>query len=413
MAAEPFYNAQINDSIYSAFAGIAGDPEKWKKLDQRFMDIRAARKIRIAVMLCMAFALCMFFGGCTPEKKGGTRTIGISMPSKAIERWSRDGEYLKDRFESQGYDVELRYSDEDINHQIEDIQVLIADDVDLLIVVAVDGSALFRTLEDADYKNIPVIAYDRLIMDSDAVDCYVSFDNYQVGVLQAQFIADELGLENSEETYSIELVSGDPADNNAVFFYNGARSVLDPYLDSGKLNIPSGKLEFLQTSTPNWSTDKAFENMQNILASYYSDRKRLDAVLCASDALSLGASQALMSDYAGGNMPVITGQDADVAALQNIVDGRQTMTIFKNVKTEANMAVEVAEAILNGEELTSSLAEDFTDDCVFDTSSYDNGSKIVPSYLLVPEVITAGNLDTLVGTGLYKWDRDRRYLVAE
>ena len=363
-------------------------------------------------MIIVVFALGVLLAGCVPQSRSEAKTIGIAMPSKSLERWSRDGEYLKESFESRGYNVELRYSNGDINQQIEDIQVLIADDVDFLIIVAIDGSTLFRTLEDAEFKNIPVMAYDRLIMDSNAVDCYVSFDNYQVGVLQAQFIVDRLELENNNESYNIELASGDPADNNAVFFYSGARDVLEPYLKSGRLNIPSGKLEFLQTATPDWSTDLAFENMQNTLASYYADKTRLDAVLCAADNLSIGVTSALISDYAGDNVPVITGQDADTAALQSIVDAHQTMTIFKNVNKEANMAVEVAEAVLEGKAIDASLAEESTVECVFDNNSYDNGKKIVPSYLLKPEVITVHDLDTLAETGLYKWDEHHKYLVA-
>ena len=240
--------------------------------------MRFDHNLRTTLIAVMVMVLCFLFGGCAQQQsREGAGTIGIAMPSKTIERWSRDGEYLKKSFEAHGYDVELRYSDDDINHQINDIQVLIADDVDLLIIVAIDGSALFRTLEDAEFKHIPVIAYDRLIMNTDAVDCYVSFDNYRVGALQAQFIEERLGLEDSRDSFNIELVSGDPADNNAIYYYNGARDVLQPYLDSGKLKIPSRKLEFLQTCTPGWSTDEAYENMQNILASYYSDKTRLDA----------------------------------------------------------------------------------------------------------------------------------------
>lgn len=383
-----------------------------KAVSGRLRLNRPKRLIRTIIVILMLMALGVLSGGCAQQNRESAGTIGIAMPSKTLERWCRDGEYLKKRFESQGYNVELRYSDDDINQQISDIQVLIADDVDLLLVVAVDGSALFRTLEDAKFKNIPVIAYDRLIMNTDAVDCYVSFDNYRVGALQAQFIVDDLGLDDSEESFNIELVSGDPADNNAVYFYNGARDVLQPYLDSGKLKIPSRKLEFLQTCTPGWSTDEAFENMQNVLASYYSDKTRLDAVLCASDALSLGVIPALYSDYAGGNIPVTTGQDGDTAALQAIVDGRQTMTIYKNVNNEADIAVEVANAMLKGRQLNASLTEDFPTECVFDDTSYDNGTKVVPSYLLIPEVVTAQNLDSLVDTGLYKWDERHKYLVA-
>ena len=260
-------------------------------------------------------------------------------------------------------------------------------------------------------NDIPVIAYDRLIMDTDSVACYISFDNYSVGKMQAQFIVDKLGLDSSEETYNIELVSGDSADNNAVFFYNGAVDLLAPYIDSGRLKIPSGKREFLQTSTPGWSIDLAFENMQNTLSSYYSNGTKLDAVLAANDGTAFGAAQAILSDYTGGNMPLITGQDGEIASLRNIVDGTQSMTIYKNVSDEADVTAEVAKAILEGKTLDSSVTESFSAEAVFDTESYDNGVKKVPSYLLSPEVITIDNIGTLVDTGMYMWDSEHKYLI--
>ncbi len=368
-------------------------------------------KLKTGISAALAAALVLTAAGCSPGKKNGAKTVGIAMPAKSLERWNRDGEYLKQKFEAAGYNVELRFSDNSTDQQVNDIQVLIADDVDLLIIAAIDGSTLFRTLEDAEIKNIPVIAYDRLIMNTDSVACYISFDNYSVGKMQAQFIVDELGLDDSEETYNIELVSGDSADNNAVFFYNGAVDLLAPYIDSGRLKIPSGKREFLQTSTPGWSIDLAFENMQNTLSSYYSNGTKLDAVLAVNDGTAFGAAQAILSDYTGGNTPVITGQDGEIASLRNIVDGIQSMTIYKNVTDEANVTVEVAEAILGEKPIDGSLASSLSAECVFDTESYDNGKKVVSSYLLKPEIITVGNLDYLADTGLYRWDDDHKYLI--
>ena len=371
------------------------------------------QKLKAGILSVLIALLAITSSGCSPQNRREAKTVGIVMPAKSLERWNRDGEYLKQMFEAQGYNAELRFSDNSIEQQVNDIQVLIADDVDVLIIAAIDGSTLFRTLEDAQIKHIPVIAYDRLIMNTNAVDCYVSFDNYSVGTLQAQFIVDELGLDDSEETYNIELVSGDSADNNAVFFYNGAVDLLTPYIDSGRLKIPSGKREFLQTSTPGWSIDLAFENMQNTLSSYYSNGTKLDAVLAVNDGTAFGAAQAILSDYTGGNTPVITGQDGEIASLRNIVDGIQSMTIYKNVTDEANVTVEVAEAILDGKPIDGTLVSSLSAECVFDTESYDNGKKYVPSYLLTPEVITIENLGSLVDTGLYKWDSEHKYLTAD
>ncbi len=353
------------------------------------------RKLEQLIFFILCFAMAATLSGCNGGKDPSAKTVGIVMPSKSIERWGRDGEYLRSLFTEEGYNVELRFSD-DVLRQINDIQVLIADDVDILIVVPIDGGTLSRTLEDATIKNIPVISYDMLVLNTDAIDCYVSFDNYRVGALQGQYIVDALSPDETEDTFNIELVTGDPADNNARFFFGGAIDVLQPYIDSGKFIVPSGKTTFDQTATPGWSMDLAFKNMQNTLASYYSDGKRLDAVMCSNDGLGLGVLNAVQSDYLGGNTPVITGQDGDTAALQSIRDGKLSMTVYKDVRNEADVTVSVATAILEGKALDESLIGELPAECVFDTESYDNGVKKVPSFLLVPEVIDSDNVDSLL-----------------
>ena len=363
-------------------------------------------------LLITYLSVVLVLQGCNSANDPSAKTVGISMPTKTIERWNRDGNYLKTLLEKQGYNVELRFADNNILHQINDIQVLIADDVDILFVVPIDGSTLSRTLEDAKIKNIPVISYDTLVMNSDAVDCYVSFDNYRVGALHGQYIVDSLRPDETDGTYNIELVTGDPADNNAKFFFRGAIDVLQPYIDSGKFIVPSGKTSFDQVSTPLWSMDLAFRNMQNTLASYYSDKKRLDAVMCSNDLLGLGVLNAIQSDYMGKNIPVVTGQDGDIAALRSIIDGKLSMTVYKNVGNEAKVAVSVATAILEGKAIDESLLKDLPAECVFDTESYDNGIKKVPSFLLVPETINAENIDTLTKDGAYVWDKNGKYLIS-
>ncbi len=341
-----------------------------------------------------------------------SKIIGISLPTKSLERWNRDGIYLKEQFESQGYNVELRYSNDDVYQQNNDIECLIADGVDVLIVVPIDGDALSQTLKRAGEDGIEIISYDRLIRNTDAIDYYVSFDNNGEGRLQGQYIIDSLNLDKAQGTYNIEFVLGDPADNNATYYFNGAMEVLKPYLDSGKLNIPSGKESFEEAATPGWSTDDAYENMQNTLASYYSDGSRLDAVLASNDAVALGASKAIQSDYKGSNFPIITGQDADIITIHNIVDNTQAMTVFKNVNEEAAVAVEVAGALLEGRKPSDELIASLPKGTVFDTESYNNNARVVSSYLLPPAVITRANLDTLVATGHYKWDGEHKYLTS-
>ena len=302
----------------------------------------------LALVMTLSLVAC---GGDTPANNentdnDGAQTVGISMPTKSLERWNRDGSYLKEQFEKAGYNVLLTYSDNDNNQQNNDIANMLAENIDLLIVAAIDGEALAQTLADAKDQNVPVIAYDRMITNSDAVNYYVSFDNYTVGVLQAQYVIDKLDLANAgDKTYNIEFTAGDPADNNAGFFFNGAYDTLKTYIDAGTLKIPSGKTTFEQVATPAWSTDTAMENFQNTLASYYSDGTVLDIALCSNDSTAMGVAKAITSDYAGSNTPLVTGQDGDIANLQNIVDGVQTMTVYKNVADEAGVTLVLAQAL--------------------------------------------------------------------
>lgn len=374
--------------------------------------------LAMLLALVMTLSLVACGGGDTPSNNensdnDGAQTVGISMPTKSLERWNRDGSYLKEQFEKAGYNVLLTYSDNDNNQQNNDIANMLAENIDLLIVAAIDGEALAQTLADAKDQNVPVIAYDRMITNSDAVNYYVSFDNYTVGVLQAQYVIDKLDLANAgDKTYNIEFTAGDPADNNAGFFFNGAYDTLKTYIDAGTLKIPSGKTTFEQVATPAWSTDTAMENFQNTLASYYSDGTVLDIALCSNDSTAMGVAKAITSDYAGSNTPLVTGQDGDIANLQNIVDGVQTMTVYKNVADEAGVTLVLAQALLAGETIDASLCDKFAVEAACNTTDYSNGTNAATSFLLVPYSIDAENLQLLVDTGNYAWDADNKYLVS-
>ncbi|HCT90503.1 MAG TPA: ABC transporter substrate-binding protein [Lachnospiraceae bacterium] len=343
---------------------------------------------------------------------GGGGKIGISMPTQSLERWNRDGSYLDEQFKAAGYETVLTYSDNDSGRQVNDIQNMLADGVDLLVVAAIDGEALNTAMDEAAEANVPVIAYDRLIM-NDAVSYYVSFDNYTVGKLQGEFVESQLDLKNAgDKTYNIEFTAGDPADNNAGYFYNGAVDVLQPYIDAGTLHVVSGQTDFDTVATAQWNTDTALERAQNVLSSYYADGTQLDVWVCSNDSTALGVAQAVTSDYAGDNDVLITGQDGDEANLKNIVDGIQTMTVYKNVSNESIVTLALAQAMMNGETIDESLIPSFGIECAFDTESYETseGNKC-PSFLLVPSVITKDNLQDLVDTGLYTMGDDG-YLAA-
>ena len=344
-----------------------------------------------------------------PAADAGGKKVGIAMPTKSLERWNRDGSYLEEQFKSKGYEVKLTFSDNKIDQQVKDIEGLIADDVDLLVIAAIDGESLTQVLAEAKEENIPVISYDRLIMNTDAVSYYVSFDNYTVGKLQGEFVRDQLDLDNQAGPFNIEFTAGDPADNNAGFFFNGAYDVLKPYIDEGKLNVVSGQTAFDQVATKSWDTATAMNRFQNILGSNYSDGTQLDVALCSNDSTALGVTQAIETDYAGTNSVIITGQDGDEANLKNLVDGKQTMTVYKAVANEAVATLDIGVALLNGETPDESLISSagWSFECAYDTSSYDNGTGIIPSYLLVPTVVTKDNLQKeLVDTGYYTMDAE-------
>lgn len=335
---------------------------------------------------------------------GDAKTIGISMPTQSLERWNRDGSYLDEQFQAAGYKTIVTYSDNKAEQQVNDIQNMLAQGVDLLVVAAIDGEALNPVMNDAGASGIPVISYDRLIK-NDNVSYYVSFDNYTVGNLQGNFVKDALDLDNAAGPFNIEFTAGDPADNNAPYFFNGAMDVLKPYIDSGKLVVPSGQTDFTSVATEQWQTDVALDRAQTVLASYYSDGTKLDAWLCSNDSTSLGVAQAITADYAGGNPVIITGQDGDVANLRNIKDGVQSMTVYKAVANEAVVTLDLVKAMLDGGTIDDSLisASGWDFDCAYDTESYEtsDGNKC-PSFLLVPDVVTADNMEEkLVTPGYY------------
>lgn len=377
----------------------------------------------IALVLAIALALVLVACGtaatkASPEASAAATEqvaaggkIGVAMPTKSLERWNRDGSFLQKAFEEKGYEVELVYSDNDVNKQVNDIENLIADKVNLLVIVAIDGESLSTVLQSAVDAKIPVISYDRLIMNTDAVSYYVSFDNYTVGKLQGEYVVDalKLDLKDTSKSYNIEFTAGDPADNNAGFFFNGAYDVLSPYIEAGILKVPSGQMKFEEVATASWKTENALNRMQNILASYYADGTVLDVALCSNDSTSLGVTQAIGSDYKGTNSVIITGQDGDEANLANIVDGKQSMTVYKAVANEAVVTVDLADAILKGETPNGDLitSAGWTFDCTYDTESYNNNNATIPSFLLVPTVVTKDNIQTeLVDTGYYTMGAD-------
>ena len=325
--------------------------------------------------------------------------VGISMPTKSSARWIADGNAMVEYFQEQGYKTDLQYAEDDIPNQLAQIENMITKGVDALVIAAIDGTTLSDALQQAHDQGIVVVSYDRLIRDSENVDYYATFDNFQVGVLQASYIEEVLGLKDGDGPYNIELFGGSPDDNNAYFFYDGAMSVLQPYIDNGQLVVQSGQTGMDKVSTLRWDGATAQARMDNLLSAYYSD-KAVDAVLSPYDGLSIGILSSLKGvGYGSGDqkMPVVTGQDAEVASIKSILAGEQTSTVFKDTRELARVAVDMVDALLQGGEVP-----------VNDTETYDNGVKVVPSYLLVPVSVDASNYkEALVDSGYYTEDELR------
>lgn len=353
----------------------------------------------IALFMILALVLSMAACGGSEPTSGGDEEaaamIGVSMPTKSLQRWNQDGENMKAMLEDAGYKVDLQYGgDNDIPTQVSQIENMITEGCKVLVIAAIDGSSLTEVLKQAKEQNIPVIAYDRLIMNSDAVSYYATFDNYQVGVMQGQYVETALDLKNQKGPFNIELFTGDPADNNATFFFGGAMEVLKPYIDSGVLVVASGQTTQAQVSTADWKSENAQTRMENLITSngYSPKGKKLDAVVCSNDSTALGATNALVSvGYTKDDMPIITGQDCDKANTKNMIQGLQSMSVFKDTRTLADKVVGMVDAIVKGGEPE-----------INDTKTYDNGVGVVPSYLCAPVVCTVDNYkEILIDSGYY------------
>jgi putative multiple sugar transport system substrate-binding protein len=325
------------------------------------------------------------------------KLVGISMPTKSSSRWISDGENMVKVFEAAGYNAELQFAEDDIPTQLTQIESMVANGADVLVIAAIDGATLTDVLQKAKDAGILVMAYDRLLVNTDNVDYYSTFDNFQVGVLQAQQIVDALDLENAEGPFNIELFGGSPDDTNAYYFYDGAMSILQPFIDSGKLVVVSGQMGMDKVSTLRWDGATAQARMDNLLSAYYAD-KRIDAVLSPYDGLSIGILSSLKGVGYGSAeqpMPVVTGQDAEIPSVRSILAGEQYGTIFKDTRELAAVTAQMVDAALKGEEVP-----------INNTTTYDNGVKVVPSFLLVPHSVDISNWEELlIGSGYYTMDQ--------
>ncbi|GHH44341.1 multiple monosaccharide ABC transporter substrate-binding protein [Streptomyces candidus] len=360
-----------------------------------------------AATFAAAALLLVSLTACGQEARGGSRykadtgkggTIGLAMPTKASERWIADGQNMAKQFEKAGYQTDLQYGDDKVENQIAQIENMITKGRKLLVIAAIDGAALTEVLQRAHDAGIPVISYDRLILGTPYVDYYASFDNERVGELEGKYIVEklQLGEPSAEaarrESHSIELFAGSPDDNNTKYFWNGALKVLQPYLKTGQLVVRSGQTKMNQATTLRWDGGTAQKRMDDLISKNYGER-RVDAVLSPYDGISIGIISALKSAGYGTKsrpLPVVTGQDAELASVKSIIGGEQTQTVFKDTRKLAAQAVAMGDAVLNGRKPE-----------VNNTTDYDNGKKIVPSYLLKPVSIDKSNTQLLVDEGYF------------
>lgn len=348
--------------------------------------------MKITSLLITATAAITFAAAAYAEG-----SVGIAMPTKSSARWISDGNSMLEQFEAAGFTADLQYAEDDIPNQLAQIENMITKGVDVLVIAAIDGTTLSNALENAHFAGIKVIAYDRLIRDSGYVDYYATFDNFKVGVQQASSLVSGLEARFGAGPYNVELFGGSPDDNNAYFFYDGAMSVLQPLIDNGTVNILSGQTGMDTVGTLRWDGAVAQSRMDNLLSAYYTDAT-LQGVLSPYDGLSIGILSSLKGvSYGTGDlkMPIVSGQDAEVPSVKSMLAGEQYSTVFKDTRELARVTVGMVQAVLEG-----GTPE------INDTKTYDNGVKIIPSYLLEPVSVDVSNWEAiLLNSGYYTADQ--------
>ncbi|MYW65481.1 substrate-binding domain-containing protein [Streptomyces sp. SID8379] len=363
------------------------------------MRNRRAAVSAIAATATLALALT----ACGQDSEGGSKsdkgdakgsTVGIAMPTKSSERWIADGNNVVNSLKAKGYKTKLAFGEDDPDQQVSQIENMITQGVSALIVAAIDNKSLGNVLQEAHDAGIPVIAYDRLILGSKNVDYYATFDNEKVGQLQATSLVEKLGLTSGKKgPFNLELFAGSNDDNNTKYFFGGAMKVLQPYIDKKQLVVRSKQTKMNQVTTLRWDGATAQKRMDDILTSKYSS-ERVDAVLSPYDGISIGIISALKSDGYGTKakpLPAVSGQDAEVASVKSIIAGQQYSTVYKDTRELAKRAVTMVDDVLKDKKPETN-----------DDKTYDNGAKVVPSYLLQPVAVTKENYEkTLIDGGYY------------
>ena len=322
-------------------------------------------------LLSVAAALTLF--GTQVSAKD--LTIGMSIDDLRLERWQKDRDIFVKKAENLGAKVFVQSANGDASAQISQIENMINRNVDVLVIIPFNGEVLGNVIAEAKKEGIKVLAYDRLINNAD-IDFYVSFDHEKVGELQAKSVVEA----KPEGNYF--LMGGSPVDNNAKLFRKGQMKVLQPLIDSGKSKVVGDQW------VDSWLAEKALQIMENALT---ANKNNIDAVVASNDATAGGAIQALSAQGLSGKV-AISGQDADLAAIKRIVDGTQTMTVYKPITKLADKAAEIAVTLGKNEKPTPN-------------AELNNGLKNVPSYLLDPIAVNKDNIDdTIIKDGFHTKD---------
>ena len=342
-------------------------------------------------ILALVLAVALVLGLCSfASAEEGKVKIGVSMPTKDLQRWNQDGQYMEEKLNEAGFVPVVQYASNDANIQLAQVEAMIDEGCQIIVIAAEKGDSLGQALTKAHDKGVKVIAYDRLLMSSEYVDYYATFDNEMVGTVQGNYIKEKLDLDNAEGPFYMEITAGDPGDNNAPFFYKGAMDVLKPYIDAGKIVVRSGQTEFTDVATPDWKSENAQKRAEDILAANYAGGEKLDVWLCSNDSTAYGVINAL-DNYDGEGWPIVTGQDCDKNNVKLMIEGKQAMSVFKDTRTLAAQVVKMIGQIMAGEEVD-----------VNDRETYDNGVVVVPSFLCVPVFGSADNYqELLLDTGYY------------
>lgn len=339
-------------------------------------------------------------GGSALAQVQSKGLIGIAMPTMTSQRWIVEGLAMTREFSKLGYVTSLQYADNNVALQIKQLEEMLQKGAKVLVIGSIDGTKLASVLKKAADNKVKIISYDRLIRGSEHVDYYASFDNFKVGVLQATDIVNRLELDKGKGPFKIEFFGGSDDDNNAFFFYDGAMSVLNSYLQSGKLVVPSGEVGMPKVATKSWSGSAASGRMVGLLTKYYAKDKTLDAILSPYDGISMGLIETLIKEgygQAGQPLPIITGQDAELPSVRAIFRKKQSSTVFKDTRELAKVVTAMVDALLSGKKPT-----------INDEKSYNNGIKVVPSFLLTPVLVTASNAKAvLVDSQYYRAEQIR------